>query len=243
MSGRALSLLVYSTSKAGKSTLAVTSPGPRLLLDVEAASRFLRVNKVYWDPTDGSAPPEYDGTWDTCVVAVRDFETAVKSYEWLRSGKHPFRSVILDSITELQVKAQEFVNGRNKMQTQHWGELLNKISFFARDLRDITVHPTNPVEAVVVVATETEKDGVHKPYLQGSVGTQLPFWFDICGYYYVSQSINEEGATVTDRNLLISKHPQYEAGNRVPGLPDVIQNPNISELLDAIFGPVEETGK
>ena len=243
MSDRALSVLVYGDSKSGKTTLAMTAPEPRLLLDVEAASRFVQAKKVHWNPLDGSAPPKYDGTWDTVVVIVHSFEVALKAYEWLKAGNHDFKSVILDSITELQVKAQEFVNGRNKMQTQHWGELLNKVAFFGRDLRDLTTNPNKPIEGVVIVATGTEKDGVHRPYLQGSVGTQVPYWYDLCGYYYVSQSVDTEGATVTDRNLLISKHPQYEAGNRVPGLPDVIQNPNISELLDAIFGPVEETGK
>ena len=57
MSDRALSVLVYGDSKSGKTTLAMTAPEPRLLLDVEAASRFVQAKKVHWNPLDGSAPP------------------------------------------------------------------------------------------------------------------------------------------------------------------------------------------
>lgn len=237
---KALSLLVYGPPKSGKTTLAMTGPAPRLLLDVEKAARFLKTKKVYWNPMDGSAPPKHDGTWDTCVVTVHDFQTATKAFDWLRSGKHEFNTVILDSISELQVKAQEDVNGRSKMQTQHWGELLSKISFFGRDLRDLSTHPIRPVECVIITATERiDKDDkgnvvVHRPFLQGGAASQIPYWFDVCGYYYITKS-RENGEMVETRNLLISNHPQYIAGNRVPGLPEVLYNPNIKKVIDKIF--------
>src|SRR5688572_5136732 len=74
VSDRALSVLVHGHSKVGKTTFAATAPYPRLLLDVEAASRFLPVVKTVWDPSQGP-PPAADGTWDTCIVYVRDYNT------------------------------------------------------------------------------------------------------------------------------------------------------------------------
>jgi len=240
MSDRALSVLVHGDSKVGKTTFTTTAPAPRLLLDVESASRFLKVKKVYWRPQDGEAPPAYDGTWDTCVVQVHDFETALKAYEWLKSGKHPFKSVILDSISELQAKAQESVNGRAQMQTQHWGQLLTKIAFFCRDLRDLTTHSSNPLEAVVITAMSREVDGVKKPFLQGQVASQVPYWFDVTSYLFVDQAPDEKtGQPVMVRKLLTTKHPQFEAGNRVPGLPEIIVAPNINSMLESVFGPHE----
>lgn len=243
MSDRALSLLIHGPSKHGKTTFAVTtSPAPRLVLDVESASRFLPVAKVRWDPVT-QAPPEYDGTWDTAVVAVHDFNTALKAYEWLKSGKHPFKSVILDSLSELQVKAQESVNGRDRMQTQHWGELLSKVSFFGRDLRDLTTHPTNPVEAVVITAMTKEKgpaDGpkVQAPSLQGQIADQVPYWYDVTGYYYRNQELDPETNQPVDvRHLYIGSNPMFVSGTRAPGLPDDIAHPNIEHLLEQVFGP------
>lgn len=240
MSDRALSMLVYGASKTGKTTLATTAPKPLLLLDVEAASRFVPGRKVKWTPMDGSAPPVDDGTWDICVVDVHSYDALTKSYEWLKSGKHPFKSVVVDSISEAQAKAKELVGNRAKMQTQHWGTLLDILGYFARDMRDLTTNPVKPIQSVVIIATEIENGGVHKPYLQGQIASQVPFLFDLCGYYFASQEVDESNNIVEHRDLLIAKHPEYEAGNRVPGLPSVIRDPNIKDLLDAIFGPEEE---
>lgn len=241
MSDRALSILVHGDSKVGKTTFTTTAPAPRLLLDVESASRFLQVKKVKWDPMSGEAPPKYDSTWDTCVVQVHDFETVLKAYEWLKSGKHPFKSVILDSISELQAKAQESVNGRQKMQTQHWGDLLAKMGFFCRDLRDLTTHYNNPLEAVVITAMTKMVDGTKKPSLQGGVATQIPYWYDITSYLFVDQEANPTtGEIEVVRKLLTAKHPDFEAGNRVPNLPAIISNPNIDDMITSVFGPRED---
>lgn len=239
MSDRALSLLIHGLSKAGKSTVAVTAPAPRLLLDVEQASRFLKLNKITWNPKT-EKPPVYDGTWDTCVVSVTDFTVALAAYDWLKSGKHPFKSVILDSISELQVKTQEFVNGREKMQTQHWGELLSRLSFFGRDLRDLTVQ--SQIDAVVITAmTKDRGDGVKRPSLQGQIADQIPYWYDVTGYLYVDQEVDENQVAHVIRRLLVDKHPQFEAGNRVPGLPSFITRPNIEQIINDVFGTPETT--
>lgn len=240
MSDRALSILVHGESGAGKSTFSISAPTPTLFLDVEAGSRFLQTKKVKWNPQDGEAPPEADGTWETCVVTVHDFETALKAYEWLKSGKHPFKTVILDSISELQAKAQESINGRAQMQTQHWGQLLSKIAFFCRDLRDLTAHRSNPLEAVIVTAMSRDVEGVKRPYLQGQVASQVPYWFDICSYLFVDQKVDEETQqTKQVRRLLTAKHPQFEAKSRVPGLPAIIDEPNVNQMLESVFGPRE----
>lgn len=240
MTSRALSVLVYGHSKAGKSHLSTTAPYPRLLLDVESASRFLlHLNKIEWDPLT-EPPPVADGSWDTCVVNVHKFEVAKKAYEWLLSGKHQFRSVIVDSISELQVKAQEHVNGRSQMQIQHWGQLLAEIGFLARDLRDLTTNRINPLEAVVITATLISEEGIQKPYLQGKIASQLPYFFDVCGYLYIDQEVDSEGQPSEVRRLFVGNNPNFETGNRVPGLDPILTNPNIENLIEQVFGPRPE---
>lgn len=241
MSDRAISVLVYGDAKAGKSTFATTAPAPRLYIDLESASRFLlHLKKIKWDPAT-QAPPEPDGTWDTAVVDVHEFAEIQKAYDWLRSGKHPFKSVIIDSFGEVQVRAQEDINGRDRMKQQSWGELLSRVSFLGRDLRDLTTHKVNPLEAVVIVSTMQEKNGKAQPYLQGQIASQIPYWYDMTGYYWVSQDTNPEtGDTTENRNLLIGNNPNYVAGTRVPGLPSILVNPNIEQLLEDVFGPRPE---
>lgn len=238
MSDRALSVLIHGHSKVGKSTLSVTAPYPRLYLDVESASRFLPITKVVWDPLQGP-PPVADGTWDTCVVYVRNYDTMLRVYQWLQQGQHQFASFILDSVSELQVRLQEQLVGRGQMQMQQWGELLRNMAGLMRDLRDLTMHPTNPLEAVILTAMTVQKDGIWRPYLQGQLATVIPYFFDLCGYLFVDQVAQEDPTlpAVETRRLLTRKHPQFEAGERVQGrLPAVVDNPNISSMLDAIFG-------
>jgi hypothetical protein len=243
MTDRAISVLVHGAAKAGKTTFAMTAPGPRLLFDVEKASRFLRNNKrIAWNPMDGSAPPKYDGTWDTCVVTVNDFSVVMKAHEWLKSGKHPFKSVILDSISELQQKAMEDITHRKQAKMQDWGALLQSVGGFARDLRDLTTNPVSPLEAIVITSMSVEENEILKPYLQGGLKAQLPYLYDITGYLFVQPVLDESTNSWVDvRRLLTRKHEKFEAGERVQGmLPTYVDHPNIERMLDTIFGPRDE---
>jgi len=141
--------MVYGESKVGKSSFAVTAPYPRLMLDVEGGHRFLPIVVKYWDPLR-EEPPLADGTWDTCVVTVRDYDTVLKTYQWLQLGKHHFKSLIIDSISELQVKCMDSIAGNEQMKMQQWGELLRHMGGLLRDLRDLTMHPTNILGALTI---------------------------------------------------------------------------------------------
>src|SRR5439155_27339674 len=105
-SERAISMLIHGPAGGGKTHLGLSGPVPRLMMDVENASRFVRQRKVFWKPMS-EPPPVYDGTWETCVVKVKDWPIAKKTYEVLASNQHPFRSVSVDSISETQVKSME----------------------------------------------------------------------------------------------------------------------------------------
>ena len=155
---RSLTVMVYGESKVGKSTFAVTAPYPRLMLDVEGGHRFLPIHVKYWDPLR-EEPPQADGTWDTVVVNVRDYDVVIKSFQWLQTGKHQFKSLIIDSISELQVKCMDSIAGTEQMKMQQWGELLRHIGALLRDLRDLTMHPTQPLEAVVLTAMARSEIG------------------------------------------------------------------------------------
>lgn len=234
--GRALTILVHAASKAGKSTLSVTSPAPRLLFDVESASRFLPIKRIYWDPAK-EEPPVPDGTWDTCVVQTRDWKTVDLAYQWLASGKHEFRSVIIDSISELQNRYMEAQAGRNQLTQTQWGEVFRGVAGLVRDMRDLTMHPTKPIECLVMIAMTKQIDGVYRPYVQGQLATVLPYLLDAVGYLYVDKVVDELSGEATEvRRLLTRATATFEAGERVGGAwPTVINNPNIEQMIADIF--------
>src|SRR5688500_14859171 len=101
MSTNSFSLMLHGAAKVGKTHLADSAPKPHLVLDAENGNKWTSSKKVYWDPVD-QAPPVPDGTWETCVVLVRSCDDLMRAVQWLQSGQHPFRSVTLDSVSEIQ---------------------------------------------------------------------------------------------------------------------------------------------
>jgi hypothetical protein len=240
---RSLTIMVYGESKVGKSSFAVTAPYPRLMLDVEGGHRFLPIVVKYWDPLR-EEPPVADGTWDTCVVTVRDYDTVIKTYQWLQMGKHQFKSLIIDSISELQVKCMDSIAGNEQMKMQQWGELLRHMGALLRDLRDLTMHATNPLEAVVLTAmSRTGGDSSrNKPYLQGQLAIQAPYFYDILGALTVEQLPNPDPMQppYKVRRMYVERTNEYEAGERVQGrLGSIVEQQNLSieRMLDIVFGP------
>lgn len=243
ITSRAMSIIVHGDSKAGKSTLIATMPGPILLIDAEAAHRFMPGRKIKWDPVT-EAPPAYDGTWDIAVVVVDNYQKMTRAYEWLNSGQHPFRSLGVDSVTEIQVKLKEQVTGdpyASKMNYDSWGAVLAHMEKLLRDIRDLTEHPTHPLEAIVITSMTHMSDGKWRPFMQGQSAKKVPYFFDIIGYMYVDLVYNQNDPTQPPtevRRMLVGFDPNIIAGERVGGrLPRVIDYPRVDTMLDTVFGP------
>lgn len=226
-----ISAIVYGPSKGGKSTLGDTTPAPRLVLDAEMGSRFTPSKKIAWDPRTQKVP-EYDGTWDTALVTVRDYSTVLKAYEWLNTGQHPFKSVVLDSISEIQQRLADSLKGEDPLELRDWGEMLRKASLLVRNFRDLTTHPVKPMDAVLFIAMARQRqDGTWQPHVQGALAVTLPYFTDLLAY--LAAVPGEDGAIV--RRLLIGPTTGYATGERVGGrLGHFIDNPSIADMLSTI---------
>jgi AAA domain len=234
-----LCALVHGEPGVGKSWLAQTMPGPRLIIDAEGGSRHPkrwrngkveRPQKLLWDPMQDT-PPVVEG--DVSVqVFCRDFMTMQRTYEYLNSGKHSFRSVAIDSLTEVQKRCKDAISGGETMSERMWGELLIKMELLVRSFRDLAFHPTNPLDAIVILAlTQSKNFGKSRPAVQGALGTSLPGYVDLEGYLAVSTT--EDGEVV--RKMLIQPHDLFEAKDRTHTLTEhygsVIVNPDIEAML------------
>lgn len=246
---QSLSYLIHGNAKIGKSTLASTSPPPICVFDCEGSWKFIKalgkVRCIDWDPTRYLAP-EYDGTWDAAIVNVDNFDTFKAGYERLVTGQHTFRSVVVDSITQLQKNLKNSIVGDEALQWEHWGQLLRKMEVVTLGLRDLTQHPINPMLTAVFVCETKLRDDKWKPKLEGGIADSAPYWFDIVGYYWVEPKLDSANLQVIDpntgrklknRKLLISPdNPLIEAGSRVQELlPDIIEEPNVSSMLVSVF--------
>ena len=222
--------LVHGESKAGKTWLGASGELPVLILDAEGGTRFLPYRTVQWDGVN--TPPVHDGTWDVCIVPIRNYATLQSTYQWLNAGQHPFRTVVIDSLSEVQQRCVDGLAGVNSMSQQQWGDLLRQMSSLVRSFRDLTTHPTNPIDAVVLIAMTREVSGKRVPYVQGQLAVTLPYYIDVVGYYFTH--IDESGTVV--RRLWVSPHPLFDAGDRTGQLGDVVDNPTIKWMMQRIRG-------
>jgi hypothetical protein len=160
------------------------------------------------------------------MVIVTDFEVLVQGLVWLETGQHHFRSIILDSISEIQRKLKDKISpAGDKWKQDQWGELLRRMDIVLRGYRDLTLHPINPMQMAVFVAeTRLQSSGMFEPNLEGGIRAALPYWFDIIGYLEMEQYRNADGSFAFDQygepyesRWLLTRptNPLYYAGQRV----------------------------
>ncbi len=226
-------MVVHGESGAGKSHLADTAPGPRLILDVEGGTRFTPSRKFLWDPR---GPVPELGPEDTALVYVTKFDDIERALQWLPTGQHPFRSVVLDSLTELQKRAVDMLVGTAAMQQQDYGALLRKVEAIVRTLRDLTMNPLRPVEVIAIVAGTREKGAknpVMRPLLTGQIAEQLAYFVDVQGYLTVTQGADGQ----LERSLQVVPINDIAAKDRTGRLGVHVPHPTIPLMLDLIYGP------
>lgn len=235
---RSLTITVHGESGTGKSWFADTAPKPLLVLDAEGGADLTPSQpKVEWDPRM-EAPPQANG-WQTCVVTVRDYDDVTRAYQWLNSGQHQFKSVVIDSLTEIQKKFISKLVGVNAPKIQDWGTILRHMEEDVSNFRDLKLHKTNPLEAIVFVCVTSQRDesGLMRPHVQGSLATTLPYKTDVVGAYITAP--DQEDPTKANRFLVVQPLGKYIAKDRTDKLGSFIQDPNIEDMLTAVYGPRE----
>jgi hypothetical protein len=226
-----LSLMVHGEPKIGKSWLGESCPGPVLVIDGEGSTDFLRrKTRIEWDPI---GPPPAHLTADTVVIVrAMNWSTVELATSWLVSGKHKFKSLAVDTLTNIQKKCKKTIAGTFDDQRQ-WGQLLEKMEMTCSQWADLTDHPTNPLWAVVVICQTEFRDLRQRPDVQGGLRRSLGSFYDTIGYLRPRFG---EGELRPTRELVVAAFPGIEAGDRSPLCDEhfpngIIPQPDITELL------------
>lgn len=236
-------MLLHGFSGVGKTPLSNTTPGPRLVMDVENSADWLQVPKVYWDGR--SDPNLLQLTENTSVIVPISNYRQIKTdiMPWLVSGRHPFRSVILDSIMESQEKMFQVLSGDEKRDFDAFGTQLTWMKNLLIDLKDLKNNKVKPIDTIVIICGSVERiNGRVSPMLDGKIKDLIAYKMDVVGYLYREVAVNGTGEDVA--KLRIKPTPVFEAKDRTlilaPHYGSIIEKPDMMEIMRVLNTPRTE---
>ena len=203
---RRIFALIHGPYGTGKTTLANTIPGPRLVLDAEGGSYDVDKPIVTWDPRE--PVPADLGKDDTIIVDIRDWETYRLALDVVESGNHPFASLILDSLTEIQKQLKDAISPETDLQNYEretydvWGKLLSFMEKDIRRFRDLSRPSSKKPINVVIVAASNVEEVPRRPVLQGALRRSLPGFVDLEGYLHVEHIVDAATGSTNERYVL-----------------------------------------
>jgi len=236
-----LKILVYGEQGSGKTTFAATAPGPVLFVDC---------NEKGTDSIRGLGHKVFPAkTWD-------DLEGI---YWYLATGKHKFKSVVLDTVTQamdLGMKKVLELDGHEGLPIRkHWGQLTTMAKNRFIDFRNL---PMNVLFLAQLKNVSEEDMDDAEPYaripaLSPSVRASLGAAVSVIGYQHIKEVMTEKkGKTKVGYSYRMRIGPSSEVLTKVripKGLsyPTILKDPSFSQIWDILpkGGNVdgEETGE
>lgn len=209
-----LNMIVFGNPGCGKTVFSSTTPDP-LILDIEGGTMSIR-NK----------------TVDT--VRIESYRALIDVFEFLKKGKHRYKSVVIDSGTELQRKIMEDVLAETKhdyAQQRDWGITIERTRRCVRAFRDL---PMNFLMTALAMESRDEADGtsVAFPSFSGkTLPSEIVGFMDLCLYLFVGE--NKENGQY-ERLLLTQPTQKFVAKDR-SGKLDRLEKPNFMRLYRKIL--------
>ena len=231
--------VIYGVPGSGKTGLALTAPNP-LLIDFEkggthTARAVLSAAKA--SGVDVSKARIVQITYQPKVEdsGIQCIEKLTKILEYLKTGEHEFKSVILDPIGEFQKilmaeTLQRFPMKRpmgGQPQIGDWGRSLDEASRWVAEFRALPMH------TIVVAHAEqpgNEVDDIHPLVTGKNFGPYLEGAMDLLAYLY-NEDVVVDGKTKTQRILRVKSDGRIRAKNRGEKLPPLIADPNLTKIF------------
>ena len=223
-------MVVYGRNKQGKTVFACTSELKTLLIDCNERG-YASVRKQE----------------NVQIYELQRWEDLDPIYWYLRSGKHDFEVVVIDTITMLANICMKWVLKENAdrdmtadVQTptrQSWGKLGEAMKETIIRFRNLPMHVIFTAQEKMTT-TEDDDGGtlqeIH-PELSPSPRSTLLSAVDIIGRIYVKE-VEKDEKTTLERRMLLGAHTKFVAGNRYTELKYVERNPTFGGFITKIMG-------
>jgi hypothetical protein len=221
--------LTYGGSGVGKTMLMATAPVPIL---ISAESGMLSLRRKNLERVYGVNTPQVD--YDVKSIVVKTVDDLVAAHQWCRSHAwtNGFRTVGLDSISEIMEVILANAKRQVKDPRQAYGELIEKGSALVREFRDLP--GLNVVVAAKMEYSKDEVTGISKygPSVPGNkMGQAMPYFFDEVFHL----GVNKDSAGNPYRYLRTQPDIQYEAKDR-SGMLAEVEYPHLGAVFSKVLG-------
>lgn len=207
-----IKMLVYSPPGHGKTVLCSTMPDV-LILSAEGGLLSIRHKNIP-------------------VIVIKSYQDLLDAYTWITTSPHAaaFKSIALDSISEIAEIVLAFNKSVTKDGRQAYGQMNDTITELIRQWRDL------PGKHVLFVAKQDrerdDKSGflMYGPGMPGKTLTQgIDYFFDEVFYL----GIGELSDKTTYRFLRTQPDNQYRAKDRSGAL-DAFEKPDLTYIINKI---------
>lgn len=222
-----INMMVYGDPGVGKTVFAgsassVEALSPVLYIDVEGGTLSLRERY-----------PNVD------VVRITNFDQLGELFGELRSGRTPYKTVVLDSITEIQKFGMYAVMKRaiekdgdrdpDLPGIGEWGKNTEQMRRLIRAFRDL---PMNTI-FIALAATDVDKrsNKLFKPSLSAKLSNEVAGFLDIVVFMYKKGDDNGD----QHRLLLTLGTDTHIAKDRTDRLPPTLEEPDMKTVYDILF--------
>jgi len=233
-----VSLVVYGRSGTGKTTFIGTLPKPLLVLDINDRGTI-----------SIKAQP------DTYVMEVTSWDEIEEVYWYLQSGNHPFKSVALDTVTQLQDLAIAKISGDDggvmSLSRRGWGEVAGLMRTWILNYRDLPLHKGFICQDRITGDDSDEMEMITPevgPAVSPSVAKTLTAAVDVVGHTFIREKVvvvkTKQGGTkekvVTEYCMRVGPHARYLTKIRREHidkpLPQVVVNPTFDKIIKLMKG-------
>lgn len=235
-----LNAMVYGESGVGKTLLAGTAAyveelSPVLFIDVEGGTTTL---SHFGEDAQISIVPDPD---EDRPLRWPDLQ---KIYNDLYTGNHPYKTVVIDSLTEMQKLAMNTVlNGVGKMTFEAEGNLpefkdwhinTEQMRRLVRAFRDLPINTICTALADEVADPRTARSDnprmLKRPSFTKKLAQEIPAFFDLVFYLYSKQR-----GESNIRYIQTDKDNNVVAKCRVRGVPMHVTNPDMETLYNMLI--------
>lgn len=239
-----LKMLIYGDPGVGKTTLAASAAA------VKSMSEVLFIN-VEGGALAISDPSVYGAKEVPDTVDFNGFDALSVIFKALARMEHPYKTVVIDSLSELtkynlddviRKKMASTTNRQGKVNRdeddvflEDYGTMTKQMRRVVRMFRDLPMH------VIYTSHAEPYDEGAKVgPDLSNKLRSSVVGYMDVVGYMFTSTKTEnppgKDPVTVSTRKLLTRPIGKFMAKDRSPGgkLGQIIEEPTMTIIMDKI---------